>query len=623
VVGFFEDVATSWRNGAASWKQDESTFLGSARAWDENLKGRGAFSPEVWNAQGTAAEKGLQFMNTLTRIPMKFLGATDDFYKTLAAHQFVRQEAMVEAVTKHGMLDGREIADYVSRTVDSHMLRNTRDGTASMYTEKGLVAQGLKEMKHRGIEPTDGADQTKALYKYMEDNKRSVSETRLAEAATKYAKDVTFTKELEGPVGSRVSGLVNTLPLPMKFVVPFLRTPWNILGFGLSRNPLGAGAEQLYKTVKGQAGSWKDVMENGTGREIVELKGRLSASVGYTSALAWYVFSNGDKISGYGPENKEEREALRATGWQPYSVRVGDKWISYQRVDPLTTMLGVVADIKDAMSYNDELEGSESIFSALSVSVAFNLTDRSYLRGFNNLLNVARDPGTYFPKLGKDIAAGFVPNILNKTQDTGFFNDDEGRRMIRETRGVADAMLRRIPGAGENIPPKRTVLGDPVYRDNVLGVLEPFNFAQVSRTSKSLVDNEIANLRHGFTKPEKNFRGIPELNLTEIYNSQGRQAYDRWLELSSEVKINGRTLRQALKKLFQSSGYKSIPEHIPHEQTGKKTPRVGFANKVIRAYRTRAQYQMLKEFPELVKGFKDARKLYYEQATQGNPIPTP
>ena len=206
--------------------------------------------------------------------------------------------------------------------------------------------------------------------------------------------------------------------------------------------------------------------------------------------------------------------------------------------------------------------------------------------------------------------------------------------MFRETRSLADyvfrgapggfdPVLRRIPGAGENIPPKRTVLGDPVYRDNVLGILEPANFAQVSRVSKSLVDNEIANLRHGFSKPEKNFRGIPELNLTRIYNSQGRQAYDRWLELSSEVKINGRTLKQSLKKLFQSAGYKNIPERLPHEQTGKKTPRVGFATKVIRAYRTKAQYQMLKEFPELVKGYKEARKLYYEQVTQGNPIPTP
>ena len=623
VVGFFDDVATSFRNGVASWKQDESAFLGDARAWDENLKGRGAFAPEVWNKQGTPMEQGLSWMNTITRLPMRVLGATDDFYKTLAAHQLVRQEAMVEAVAKHGMVDGREIAEYVSKTLDEHMLRNTLDNSVSMYSEKGLLIQGVKEMRAKGIEPSEGAAQTKALMRYIEENRRPASKSRLAEQAVNYAKDATFTKELEGPLGGRVAGILRDMPV-FKFVIPFLRTPWNILGFGLGRNFAGAAIDQSYKALSSKAKSYREVMKTGTGREIAELNGRLSSSVGYTAALYWYVTSNGDKISGYGPENKDERAALRASGWQPYSIKMGDNWVSYQRVDPITTMLGVVADIKDAQTYQEEMEGTEGLFSALALSVAFNITDRSYLRGLNNLLNVSRDAQTYGPKLLKDIAGGFTPNILNKVQDTGFFNDDdEGRRMIRETRSLADAVLRRIPGAGENIPPKRTVLGDPVYRDNVLGLLEPANFMQISRTSKSLVDTEIANLGHGFTKPSKNFRGIPELNLTRMYNEKGRQAYDRWMELTSETKINGRTMRQALKTLFQSAQYKRLPEKIPHEQTGKKTPRVALVNRIINTYRKKAQRDMIKEFPELRKGYKKAREAYFDEVTQANPIPTP
>jgi hypothetical protein len=623
VVGFFEDVATSFRNGWAAVKQDESSFLGDARAWDENLKGRGAFAPEVWNKQGTPMEQGLSWMNTITRFPMRILGGTDEFYKTLAAHQLVRQEAMVEAVAKHGMVDGREIAEYVSKTVDGHMLRNTLDNSVSMYSEKGLLIQGVKEMRAKGIEPSEGASQTKALMRYIEENRRPASKSRMAEQAVNYAKDATFTKELEGPVGGRVAGLLRDVPV-LKFVLPFLRTPWNILGFGLGRNFAGAAIDQSYKALASKSKSYREIMKTGTGREITELNGRLASSVGYTAALYWYVTSNGDKISGYGPENKEEREVLRASGWQPYSIKMGDNWVSYQRADPITTMLGIFADIKDAQTYQEEMEGAEGLFSALALSVAFNITDRSYLRGLNNLLNVSRDAQTYGPKLLKDIAGGFVPNILNKVQDTGFFNDDdEGRRMIRETRSLADAVLRRIPGAGENIPPKRTILGDPVYRDNVLGIFEPFNFAQISRTSKSLVDTEIANLGHGFTKPDKNFRGIPELNLTRIYNEKGRQAYDRWMELTSETKINGRTMRQALKKLFQSAQYKRLPEKIPHEQTGKKTPRVALVNRIISTYRKKAQRDMIKEFPELRKGYKKAREAYFDEVTQANPIPTP
>ena len=623
VSGFFEDLTTSWRNAIASFKQDESAFLGSARAWDENLKGRGAFAPEVWEAQGTFMEQGLNWFNNLSRLPMRFLGATDDFYKTLAAHRLVRQEAIVEAVSKHGITDGRLIADYVSKTVDGHFLQNTMDNTTSIYTEKGLLIQGIKEMKAKGIEPSESGEQTRALFKYIEDNRRGASDSRLAERAIERAKEITFTKELEGPIGKSVETALKEYPV-FKFILPFLRTPWNILGFALTRTPLGAAGDQIVKHAKNRADSYKNILENGSGQEIVELRGRLAASTAYTAALVWYVQANGDKISGAGPQNKQEREALRATGWQPYSWKVGDTWISYQRVDPLTTLIGLVADIKDGLSYRDDEKSQAAVFSALALSVSLNITDRSYLRGLNNVLNIARDPETYVPKVGKDIIGGFVPNIINKTQDTAFFNNqDENRRILREARGLMDSIIRRVPVAAENLPPKRTILGDPVYKDNLPGLWESVNFAQISRSSKSLVDNEIANLSHGFSKPSVNFRGIPELNMQEIYNEQGREAYDRWLELSSEVKINGRTLRQSLKKLYQSSAYKKLPDRIMEEQTGQKSPRIALTNRIIRAYRQRAQFQLMEEFPELVSGFKKARKAYYEEVTGGNPIPAP
>jgi hypothetical protein len=35
-------------------------------------------------------------------------------------------------------------------------------------------------------------------------------------------------------------------------------------------------------------------------------------------------------------------------GWRPYSVRVGDRWVSYQRFDPLSMLAGVAADFVEA-----------------------------------------------------------------------------------------------------------------------------------------------------------------------------------------------------------------------------------------------------------------------------------
>lgn len=74
---------------------------------------------------------------------------------------------------------------------------------------------------------------------------------------------------------------------------------------------------------------------------------------------------------------------LYATGWQPYSVRIGDTWYSYARLEPLGLLLGIAADMKENASNIDEAiaDGKvkpaevDKIASMLTFSVAENLAD--------------------------------------------------------------------------------------------------------------------------------------------------------------------------------------------------------------------------------------------------------
>ena len=47
-------------------------------------------------------------------------------------------------------------------------------------------------------------------------------------------------------------------------------------------------------------------------------------------------------ITGAGPTNPKMRNIMRATGWQPYSIKVGDKYYAYNRLDPVGALLGLV-----------------------------------------------------------------------------------------------------------------------------------------------------------------------------------------------------------------------------------------------------------------------------------------
>ena len=55
-------------------------------------------------------------------------------------------------------------------------------------------------------------------------------------------------------------------------------------------------------------------------------------------------------ITGGGPQNVDDRIRLRKSGWQPYSLKVGDTYYPYGRIEPLAMIFGTVADFTDMHS---------------------------------------------------------------------------------------------------------------------------------------------------------------------------------------------------------------------------------------------------------------------------------
>src|SRR3546814_2093965 len=79
------------------------------------------------------------------------------------------------------------------------------------------------------------------------------------------------------------------------------------------------------------------------GRRKDEGLARLTMGSGL-SALAVSTALEG-KVSGSGPSDPLEQAALRDTGWQPYSIRIGDQWYSYQRFEPISLLAGVAGAV--------------------------------------------------------------------------------------------------------------------------------------------------------------------------------------------------------------------------------------------------------------------------------------
>jgi len=238
---------------------------------------------------------------------------------------------------------------------------------------------------------------------------------------------------------------------------------------------------------------------------------------------------------------------------------------------------------------------------SLLFTISEGITDKSFLRGLNNVINMIQQPEVYFGKGVRDVVSGLsVPQSLSQMKDLG-----EAEVMIRESRTVVDAILRKIPIAEEKVPAKRTFLGEAVYKQNPLGLLGVFNPVYVSSKKNDSVDKTIMELVHGFGMPPTNFLNHRDTDMRQFYNEDGRQAYDRFLELSSEIKLGGKTMRESLKGLINSRQFKAMTKAVEAAggtaKLATKDPRVSLMNKVMGAYRLKAKNQVVQEFPELLE----------------------
>ena len=585
-----EAIADSFKVAAQTWGKQEATLTQGSRMFDDTLGQSQSIAADGDNVFA----KAINALGTVVRVPSRALLVGDEFFKQMNYRSYVKTQLAYEAMQK-GAKDGTEIAEYVQKNFDNFITAGAR-----AYNEKGIYLDAVQAAQAKGL--MAGKEQDKFVQEYLEKNKFDETRGGLADAALGYAEENTFTKDLNSDtaLGTLSEGLNNLKNKggfwqTLNFVVPFLRTPTNILQFALDRTPLGNASELVFRREKLKKEIFSD---DPTVR--AQAVGRLATSTAVVSSALYYVAANKEFITGGGPPNRDELEALRMSGWRPYSIKVNGTYISYQRTDPIATVLGLFADIVEGYSYND-LDGvvGTDMMAITVMALTNNVTNKSYVKGLDTLLDVVRDPvGNFKPFVG-NIAGGFAPTLLTQAQNMA----DE--RVLRETRTAFDYFLRRVPVVESTLPSRRNFLGEEMINKNspyMTGIINPF---YPSKESTDIVDKELAALQHGFSQPPTKLHNAIEMR--DVYNADGRQAFDRMLELSSTTKIAGKTLRQQLRAMMNSNAYQSLPVESADE-LGEKSPRIKAVQRLVRTYRRKAKAEMLKEFPELKQSIIELQK---------------
>lgn len=477
-----------------------------------------AISAETLGVSGPMG-KGIDWLGSAVRMPGRFLMAEDEFFKATGFR--MEQHAQAYRTYRRGIEDG-------------------------LSKDQALEA-AAKIL----------ADPDPAMKASLEDA----------------ARVMTFTNPLEGKAMQAMSALHQT-PVG-RLIIPFLRTPVNIMQAGFERSPAALLMPSFYR----------DIAAGGSRADAAMARVALGSSI---SAYVGNEVLDG-RITGSGPSNKDAREIWLKNN-QPYSVKIGDTWVSYQRMDPIAIPMALIANAIETQKVDVHNSKDEENLSVLIVGkVADVIKDKAFFAGLGELLNAMNDPKRY----GADYMAKQVGNILQPVyaaalrEVTREFDplsreikpDPNVPPLEREIMRITNSIRARTPGWSTDLPVKPDIFGDD-KRVNLDDTVENLTGIPMKPVGEDRVVDELIRLGMPIAKPEPELQGVkldPSIH-AEYVKLAGK-----------EIKIDGKPFRDTIEAIMDAGFYRSAP---PGDQRDH-------IKRLYDAYKEQAKIELLKRHPEL------------------------
>ena len=340
------------------------------------------------------------------------------------------------------------------------------------------------------------------------------------ERSQDFGRFITFQSNL-GESGRQLQGLA-AHPL-IRWFIPFLKTPVNIINRAWEHTPFKMRSDD-YK---------RAIAEGGEAADLAKAR----VALGTTTMVAVAGLAHAGYITGGGPSNPKLRRNLERQGWQPYSIRVGGTYISFKRVEPFATVIGLAADLTEIGGNAKDQKSVQTALAALGMAFSKNVTSKTWMTGMANLLEAVENPDRYGPKAVEGFIRSMVPRIVAQAEK-GF---DPEKRYVR---GLVDALKQDVPGWSSSMPADLNIWGEPiVYQSGgaITGMINPF---YTKEWKPNDLDGELDRLKIGFDRP-------PET----IPNTGGKLLFDPW-EYHDYAEYAGQTAKASLEDLIKTSLYK-------------------------------------------------------------------
>lgn len=386
----------------------------------------------------------------------------------------------------------------------------------------------------------------------------------------------TFTNET-GKFGQAVMRAREGVPA-LTLVLPFIRTPVNIFRFAMERTPLAPLVSQ-----------WRADVAAGGARADLALARMSTGTVTMLTAMNW---ADNGILTGAGFRGGKDTgvaEAEQRQGMLPYSIKVGNRWYSYNRADPFGMTMGFAASIAEAVKKGemdqDAVDEWQEVV-AMSIAAVSNVAiNKTYLQGLAQLSEVLTDPKRYTQAYVDNLFASFLPatSLMSAVKNV---KDP----VAREVNDPTEAIMSRIAGLSEKLTPRRDLWGKEM-RPSETGLGKAFDFVTPVMSKEeepTPVDKEMVRMNQGMERIGKQttFDGV-HANM-RFYP----KAYDDYTRLAgNDLKSPGHSGMGA-KDYLNSVIDGSHPVGIAYNMMSDET-RKSFIQGTIQDFRKMAQRQVL------------------------------
>ena len=544
-VQFSEPMAQMWgiRQGYQdAWKAASDAFergirtVGGSSKFEIPREGR--LRAEAFGLDpGSILGQGLDYLGHAARFFPRVMLATDQYWETIARSMEISARAAREASSM--TTDPREMARLMRQ-----------------FTIEDNVPPGWKE------------------------------------AADRFAVYNSFNSELGGlmsKMNQGIGGLKDSGPmgpayyLLLKSVAPFITIPTNIAKWTIHEGPLAMLSNHFYQ----------EVAKGGADAQLAFAGVALGSMLMATGAYLAKEMT----LTGRGPADAEQRKMLEAEyGWRPDSLKIADKYVAIDRLDPIAMPLTWAADMVEVAGHVDDADYFQ-LGGAAVLALTRSLANKTYLQGVTNFFDAifSNEPKKMYKFMAGEVTSfvpGFVRGIRQQTDP-----------YTRQVNTMMDALYNQVPGYSKLLPPVTDAFGKPILSGygagddfvKIFGIINPIAYR--TKTDNAVVD-EILKNRVQISTPSDTIFGTSDspwdFKPPDARNGVKLQPW----EYHAYKKLSGEFAMEKLGELIQSDRYQRA-------SAGPDGGKAMMIRNVIAVSREYGRKELLKQLPAIDQAVRD------------------